>query len=228
MLPALLGNSNPNAVLSGDVVSVLPTIEVYLVENLRSARRYLKLLDKHINIDALTFFEIGKHSDFAKFPSYLQPVFGGKNAAVLSEAGCPGIADPGSELVKIAHEKGIQVVPIVGPSSLLLALISSGFNGQQFHFHGYLPIDGQERKKALTTMEANVQGSGTTHFFIETPFRNEKLLHALLANLNNKTKLCIACDITLPSEFIKTKTVASWKKQIPQINKRPTVFLIGK
>src|SRR5690606_11603679 len=163
-----------------------------------------------------------EHFDFIK------PCLEGKNVGLMSEAGCPGVADPGAAIVKIAHEKGIQVVPLVGPSSILLAIMASGMNGQSFAFNGYLPIDKGEKKNALKNYEKLSQDKYQSQLFIETPYRNNKLIDDLLQTLQPNTQLCIACDITLPTEYIKTKTVAQWKKEKPDLHNRPSIFIVHK
>ena len=157
----------------------------------------------------------------------IQPCVEGKNIAIMSEAGCPGVADPGAVIVKLAHEKGIQVVPLVGPSSILLALMASGMNGQSFCFHGYLPIDAEERVRKIKLLEKDSITRKQTQLFIETPYRNNQLLKDLVTHCDASTRLCIACNLTLPDQFISTKKISAWKKDLPDLNKKPAVFLIG-
>jgi 16S rRNA (cytidine1402-2'-O)-methyltransferase len=199
--------------------------QAFFVENERSARRYLKQIWRDMVIDNYEWFTIHKAEDKVKetFKKLLQR---GMTIGILSEAGCPGIADPGQILIGEAHRAGAEVKPFVGPSSILLALMASGLNGQQFKFHGYLPIDSHQRAKIIKELEADALKNKATQIFIETPYRNNQLLEALIHNCNPSTQLCIAADITGKSEFIKTKTIASWQKTMPDIHKRPTIFLI--
>ncbi len=171
---------------------------------------------------------LNKHTDFAEHNEFIQPLLRGENIGLMSESGCPGVADPGAVIVKLAHEKGIQVVPLVGPSSILLALMASGMNGQSFAFNGYLPIDKNDKKQALKNFERLSQDKNQSQLFIETPYRNNKLMEDLLQILQPSTLLCVACDITLPTEFIKTKTVNQWKKEKADLHNRPCIFIIHK
>ena len=205
--------------------SVIESLDYFIVENERTARAYIKRLlpdkiqkDIHVEI-------IDKHTDPLDLPGFLRPIENGKNAGIISEAGVPCIADPGAEIVSIAHRKGLKVIPLVGPSSILLALMASGFNGQQFAFRGYLPFDQQIRKRVFQAMNKDIK-DGITQIFMETPYRNNKLLDELLKIMHPETKLCIACDITLENEYIRTKTIANWVGSLPDLHKRPTIFLI--
>ncbi|MCP4178925.1 MAG: SAM-dependent methyltransferase [bacterium] len=226
LIPTTLGESDPKKVLPSDIRGVLTSLQYFIVENLRSARRYLKLINKDIDIDKLTFYELNKHTDKNVISDYIQPICKGKDIGIISEAGNPGIADPGSEIVKLAHKQNINVVPLVGPSSILLALISSGMNGQNFAFNGYLPVKPNERIKKLKQLENRSKTEYQSQIFMEAPYRNQKLLVDILNNCNKNTRLCIAVDITLKDEFIKTKLISEWKRQIPNINKRPAIFII--
>lgn len=227
MVPATLGSSDISETIPTGIVEVIRDIRVFIVENLRSARRYLKMLDRDIDIDRLTFFELNEHTPPGLVPSFLVPAEKGLNTAVISEAGMPGVADPGAAVVKMAHEKGIRVIPLTGPSSILLSLMASGLNGQQFMFHGYLPIQQKERIRKIRELEHDVQKTGITQIFIEAPYRNDKLLADLLSSCQYSTLLCIAVDITLDKEMILTRTIASWKKDRPSLHKRPAIFLLG-
>jgi 16S rRNA (cytidine1402-2'-O)-methyltransferase len=198
------------------------------VEDLRSARRFLKKVDRDINIDELTFYAMGKHASPEAFASYLHPLEQGMPVGVISEAGCPAIADPGADVVAIAQQKSYKVVPLVGPSSILLALMASGFNGQSFAFLGYLPVQQTDRMKALKKMENRIYSEHQTQIFIETPYRNMKMLDEIINTCRPDTKLCVAVDITLDSEFIQTKSLKDWKKQLPDLNKRPCIFILYK
>jgi len=226
LLPNTLGNNETHFTIPVAVTSLLDQISVFIVEDLRNARRHLKALDSNINIDDLVFHVLNKHTSPEELQGFLAEVVRGKNAAILSEAGVPGVADPGAVVVRMAHEKGIRVVPLTGPSSILLALMASGLNGQSFRFHGYLPIRRQERIHKIRQLEKHA-ASSETQIFIEAPYRNDALLTDLLAHCKPTTRLCIAADITLESEFIRTHTVSEWKGRVPRLHKRPVVFLMG-
>ena len=225
LIPNTLGEDNFSFVLPDEVKSVIESLDYFIVENERTARAYIKRLlpdkiqkDIHVEI-------IDKHTNPLDLPGFLRPIENGKNAGIISEAGVPCIADPGAEIVSIAHRKGLNVIPLVGPSSILLALMASGFNGQQFAFRGYLPFDQQIRKRVFQAMNKDIN-DGITQIFMETPYRNNKLLDELLKIMHPETKLCIACDITLENEYIRTKTIADWVGSLPDLHKRPTIFLI--
>ena len=226
LIPTTLGESEISLVIPANVIDIIESLQYFIVENIRTARRYIRKVSLSKNIDEITFFELNKHTKTEEISSYLKPSLSGNSIGIISEAGNPGIADPGANIVKIAHQKDIDVVPLVGPSSILLALISSGMNGQNFAFNGYLPIKDNERIKKIEYLEKKSRTENQTQIFMETPFRNMKMLDAVLQICRNNTFLCIAADITLQSEFIKTKTIAEWKKQKPQLNKRPTVFVL--
>lgn len=207
---------------------VVRSVKHFIVENIRTARRFLKAADKSIDIDSLSFYELNKHTSPEAIVSYLAPMASGQDVAVLSEAGCPAVADPGSDIVAIAQSKGYKVVPLVGPSSILMALMGSGFNGQRFAFLGYLPIDDSERVKAIREAEHRAISLGETQIFIETPYRNERLVEDLIKHCKGTTKLCIASQITAPNELIRTRPLAEWKGKIPNIHKQPTIFVLGR
>ncbi len=226
LIPTTLGDTDVNTVIPTEVCSIIKTIKYFIVEDLRTARRYLKKVDKAINIDELTFFELNKHTTEKEKSNYLNPTKDGHNIGIISEAGCPGVADPGADIVAAAHFKGIRVMPLVGPSSILLAVMASGMNGQSFAFNGYLPIKAGERSKRIKHLESRSISENQTQIFIEAPFRNNHLLKDILNSCGPKTKVCIACDITLETEFIQTKTVNQWKGQLPELHKRPAIFLI--
>lgn len=228
LIPTTLGDENPYNVLPADIKPLAQSIKYFIVENERSARRFLKKIDKDIVIDGLTFVEINKRTRHSDIVDFLQFAIDGNDIGVISEAGCPGVADPGAEAVKVAHQKGITVKPLVGPSSILLALMASGLNGQSFTFVGYIPIKHPSRGKSIYYMEQQAVKREQTQIFIETPFRNNSLLEELSTTLNTNTRLCVACDLTLETEFIKTMTIGEWKKQLPDLHKRPAIFLIGK
>ncbi|MCB9196052.1 MAG: SAM-dependent methyltransferase [Flavobacteriales bacterium] len=226
LLPMTLGESDVNRVIPQQVQELIISFKFLVVENIKTTRRYLKHLDKTVNIDEINFFELNKHTDRTAISEYLDTCQHGNDIGIISEAGCPAIADPGSDLVAIAHEKNIQVVPLVGPSSILMALMGSGFSGQSFTFNGYLNKDKLFRQKEIRQLESSAQ-KGTSQIFMETPFRNQALLEDLLSVLRPETKLCIAVDITLNTEFVVTKMVKDWRSKLPNLNKRPTVFVLG-
>lgn len=207
---------------------VINDIEVFIAEDAKSTRRYLKQAGFKKSFDEITVHLLNEHTNAEETRNYLDAAFTGKNIGLLSDAGCPGIADPGASMVKLAHEKNIAVIPLIGPSSILLALISSGMNGQSFAFNGYLERENHLLKKQLKELEKTAFQKNQTQIFIETPYRNSKMIDAVLQACGNETRFCIACDVTLPSEFIKTRTIAEWRKNIPEIHKRPAVFLLGK
>lgn len=228
LIPTTLGECALKQVLPLHNDSIISSLQHFIVEDIRTARRFLKKVNKDINIDALTFATLNEQTREAEFAALLTPLLNGKDVGIISEAGCPAIADPGADVVRLAQEKSIQVVPLVGPSSILLSLMASGFNGQNFTFAGYLPIEAHERSKALKLLEKKVFTENQTQIFIETPYRNVKLVEDIIRNCSPQTKLCIAVDITLDNEFIRTKPIAEWKRQLPDIQKRPAIFLLGK
>jgi 16S rRNA (cytidine1402-2'-O)-methyltransferase len=228
LIPTTLGGDSVESVIPQNVNTLVLDIKHYIVENIRSARRFLKKVDRTINIDELTFYELNKHTKRRDIENFLKPALKGQDVGIISEAGCPGVADPGADIVKIAHEKNIRVIPLTGPSSILLSLMASGMNGQNFAFIGYLPIKRPEKIKKILEIEQYSNTKKQTQIFIETPYRNAKLLEDILKVCGDNTRLCIACDITLESEYIKTKTVKNWKNSFPNINKRPTIFLLLK
>jgi len=228
LIPTTLGDTSIERVLPPDLTQLISSIPVFIVENLRTARRFLKKVNPAIVIDDLTFFELNQHTDKKEISRFLEPNRQGFDIGIISEAGCPGIADPGADVVRIAHIRNIQVVPLVGPSSILLALMASGMSGQNFAFNGYLPIKNPEKAAQIKMLENRMQTEGQTQIFIETPYRNTQLLDELLKNCDPQTMLCIAVDITLDTEFIRCKPVSYWKTNIPDIQKRPAIFMIGK
>jgi 16S rRNA (cytidine1402-2'-O)-methyltransferase len=226
LIPTTLGESSFDAVMPSSIRDTINKVDEFIVEDERTARRYLKKAGYEGSLDTVVLHLLNKHTQEHEAASFLSAVLQGKNAGIISEAGCPGIADPGAEVVKIAHEKGIKVVPLVGPSSILLSLMASGFNGQSFTFHGYLPRERGERIRKLKELERAARDKDQTQMFIETPFRNQHLLEDILAECNPSTPLCIACDITTNTEFIRTQPIIEWKKKVPDINKRPAIFLL--
>ena len=229
LLPVPLGpDANPKDVLPETVEKSIEFIDYYIVENEKTARRFIKAILPSKKQPELKISVLNKHTEPSEHHDFIKPCLEGKNVGLMSEAGCPGVADPGAVIVKIAHEKGIQVVPLVGPSSILLAIMGSGMNGQSFAFNGYLPIDKSDKKSALKNFEALSQNKSQSQLFIETPYRNNKLMEDILQTLQPNTHLCIACDITLPTEYIKTKTIAQWKKEKIDLHNRPCIFIVHK
>jgi 16S rRNA (cytidine1402-2'-O)-methyltransferase len=227
LLPVPLGeDADPKNVLPETVARSIEFIDHYIVENEKTARRFIKAILPTKKQPDLKLSLLNKRTETSEHAGFLQPCMEGKNVGLMSEAGCPGVADPGAAIVKLAHEKGIQVVPLVGPSSILLAMMGSGMNGQSFAFNGYLPIDKGDKKAALKYFEKVSEERGQSQLFIETPYRNNKLIEDLLQLLQPNTHLCIAADITLDTEYIKTKTVAQWKKDKPDLHNRPAIFIV--
>jgi 16S rRNA (cytidine1402-2'-O)-methyltransferase len=228
LIPTTLGDNDPLEVLPIKVKQIIDQIDTFIVENDKTARHFIKRISPEKSQPALKMFHLNKHTDAADLPTFLEPCLNGVNVGLLSEAGCPGIADPGADVVKIAHQKNIKVVPLVGPSSILMALMGSGMNGQRFAFNGYLPIDKGERKREIKRLERLSFEQDQSQLFIETPYRNNKMLEDLCSVLDQNTNICVACDITLPTEFIKTQTASQWKKNSVDLHKRPTLFILHK
>jgi len=228
LIPVTLGETEHRNVLPEYNRDVILQIKHFIVENIRSARRFLKKTDPSIIIDDLSFYELNKHTSAEQLTGYLKPLSDGQSVGIISEAGCPAIADPGADIVAIAQRKKYKVVPLVGPSSILMALMASGFNGQSFAFHGYLPIDASARTERIKVLESRIYSEHQTQLFIETPYRNEKLLDDLIRICKPSTKLCVASNITCNDEMIRTLPVKEWKNKKPELNKRPTIFLIYK
>ncbi len=224
LIPTHLGNTDNN-LLAPQIKATIESCDILLAENLKTARHFLKSLGVAKKIDDYQWLELTKDTASDVLTQYMK-LINNKRAGIISEAGVPAVADPGAALVSLAQLAQIQVVPISGPSSILLALMASGFNGQQFTFNGYLPIQSADRIKKIAKLE-QLATQGITQIFIETPYRNNSLLKEILQHGQADTKLCIATDITLPTEFIVTKAISHWKKNIPDLNKRPTVFLMG-
>lgn len=228
LLPVTLGDTAVERVLPPYNREVILQIRYFIVEDVRSARRFLKKVDASIDIDKLTFFELNKHTQPEVISGYLQPLVEGHSMGVVSEAGCPAVADPGADVVAIAQRKQLKVVPLVGPSSIILSVMGAGFNGQNFAFNGYLPIDPSERARRIKELENRVYSEDQTQLFIETPYRNRKLLEEILHACRPQTRLCIAANITCEGEYIRTRTVKEWKGRLPELNKIPCIFLIYK
>ena len=229
LIPVTLGATPLEQVLPAYNRSVILGIRHFIVEEVRSARRFLKQVDRNVDIDALEFYPMGKHADAARFARYLDPVRQGHAMGVISEAGCPAVADPGADVVAIAQREGLRVVPLVGPSSILLAVMASGFNGQSFAFHGYLPIEPAARARRLKQLEALTVSENQTQLFIETPFRNTKMVADILRTCRPQTRLCIAAGLTTPEEYVRTLTVKQWQgTKIPELSKVPAIFALYK
>lgn len=229
LIPVTLGATPLEQVLPAYNRSVILGIRHFIVEEVRSARRFLKQVDRNVDIDALEFYPMGKHADAARFARYLDPLRQGHPMGVISEAGCPAVADPGADVVAIAQREGLRVVPLVGPSSILLAVMASGFNGQSFAFHGYLPIDPAARARRLKQLEALTVSENQTQLFIETPFRNTKMVADILRTCRPQTRLCIAAGLTTPEEYVRTLTVKQWQgTKIPELSKVPAIFALYK
>jgi 16S rRNA (cytidine1402-2'-O)-methyltransferase len=228
LIPTTLGEMNPEDVMPQTIKRSIDFIDDYIVENDKTARKFIKSIAPDKKQAELRLSLLNKHTESSDYQKMMQPLLEGRNVGLMSEAGCPGVADPGAVIVKLAHEKGIQVVPLVGPSSILLAIMASGMNGQSFTFNGYLPIDASEKKSTLKQLERNSFEKNQSQLFIETPYRNNKIFEDMLATLQPNTHICVACDITLPTEFIKTLTVNDWKKNKVDLHKRPCIFIIHK
>lgn len=226
LIPSLMGEVEPLEVLPLAAKKVIDEVDHYIVENEKTARAFIKKVLPGKNQGDLIFFTLNKFSDPAEYPAYLEPCRQGENMGLLSEAGAPGIADPGADIVAIAHEKGLRVVPLTGPSSIFMAMMASGMNGQSFAFNGYLPIEGSERKRKIRQLETQSAKTGQSQIFMETPYRNQKLLEELLRTCQSTTRLCVACEISLESEFIKTAPLSWWKGNQPDLQKRPTIFVL--
>lgn len=229
LLPVTLGDTAIDKVLPAYNAGIIREIKHFIVEDVRSARRFLKKVDREIDIDTLSFYPLNKHTSPEDISGYLNPLAEGHFMGVISEAGCPAVADPGADVVAIAQRRNLKVVPLVGPSSIILSVMASGFNGQSFAFHGYLPIEPNERSKRLKELEGRIYSEHQTQLFIETPYRNHKMLDDILKACRPQTKLCIAANITCEGEYIKTRTVKEWKgTALPDLSKIPCIFLLYK
>ena len=229
LLPVTLGDTAIDKVLPAYNAGIIREIKHFIVEDVRSARRFLKKVDREIDIDTLSFYPLNKHTSPEDISGYLNPLAEGHSMGVISEAGCPAVADPGADVVAIAQRRNLKVVPLVGPSSIILSVMASGFNGQSFAFHGNLPIEPNERSKRLKELEGRIYSEHQTQLFIETPYRNHKMLDDILKACRPQTKLCIAANITCEGEYIKTRTVKEWKgTALPDLSKIPCIFLLYK
>lgn len=227
LIPTTLGDVDPKSSLPATVIARIQSLGTFVVEEVRTARRFLTTLKMEKPIQELKFHELSEHTNPAEIPTFLKSALEGQDIGLLSEAGCPCVADPGALLVRAAHDKGVQVVPLVGPSSLMLALMASGLNGQNFAFAGYLPKEQGARVRAIVELERLARAKGQTQLFIETPYRNAHMVEDLLKSCKSDTRLCIASDLTLPTEFAQTKAISEWRKAVPDLGKQPTVFVIG-
>ncbi|MBR5599885.1 MAG: SAM-dependent methyltransferase [Bacteroidaceae bacterium] len=228
LLPVTLGDTAIDKVLPLYNREIIGGIRHFIVEDLRSARRFLRAVDPQFDIDGSQFFELNKHTSPQDISGYLRPLCDGKSMGVISEAGCPAVADPGADVVAIAQRKGLKVVPLVGPSSIILSVMASGFNGQSFAFNGYLPIKPEERAKKLRQLEQRIYSEEQTQLFIETPYRNGKMIEDIIKNCRPTTKLCIAANLTCDDEYVRTRTVKEWKGHVPDLSKIPCIFLLYK
>ena len=228
LIPTTLGDNEPLEVLPISVKKIIERTDHYIVENEKSARRFIKKVSPRKSQPNLTLYDLDKFTDELEIQHYLDVCSDGINVGLLSEAGVPAVADPGSAIVQLAHQKNIGVVPLVGPSSIIMAMMASGLNGQNFAFNGYLPIEKSDRKRSIKQLEKLSFDKNQSQLFIETPYRNEKLIEDLLNTLSEQTRLCIAADITLPTEFIRTLTVKEWKSQRTNLHKRPAIFILHK
>ena len=225
LIPVTLGGDDFLKVIPGKVISLTRELRHFIVEDIRSARRFLRMIDREFPIDETHFYELSEHTTEADITHYLDPAINGSDIGIMSEAGLPGIADPGAMVIALAHRKGLTVSPLSGPSSIIMALISSGLNGQNFTFNGYLPVKPNDRAAKLRELE-KAAGAGVAQIFMETPYRNQKMLETILSTCRSDTLLCIAADISLPTESVKTKRIALWKNDPPELKDRLVVFVM--
>ena len=228
LIPVPLGEMELSKALPDYNRKAIGSLKYFIVEELRSARRFLKKVNPSVAIDELVFTELNEHTPPEKVAAMLSPIAAGESIGLMSEAGCPAVADPGADVVAIAQRKGYRVTPLTGPSSILLALMASGLNGQRFAFHGYLPIDSSQRIARIKALEARMITEDETQIFMETPYRNNRLMAELIRTCKSATRLCIASDVACDSESIRTRPVKEWKEKLPDLHKRPAIFLIGK
>jgi 16S rRNA (cytidine1402-2'-O)-methyltransferase len=227
LIPVTLGETPHERVLPGYNRGVIVNLKHFIVENIRTARRFLKRTEPTIDIDTLHFFELNEHTKPEEIAALIAPLEAGFSMGLMSEAGCPAVADPGAAVVALAQKRGFRITPLIGPSSLLLALMASGLNGQRFAFHGYLPVETAKCAAAIRSCEARVYAENETQIFIETPYRNNKLMEQFVKTCRAETLLCVASELTCAGEIVKTRTIAEWKRTSVQLGKCPAVFLIG-
>jgi len=225
LIPVTLGGEDYRRVIPEKVLAITRSLRLFVVEDLRSARRYLKLIDREFPINETQFYELNEHTPEPEISGFLNPVLSGSDMGIMSEAGLPGIADPGAKLISLAHRNNIKISPLSGPSSIIMALIASGLNGQNFTFNGYLPVNPSDRSAKLRELEKRSR-EGFSQVFMETPYRNQRMLESILKSCNSETRLCIALDITLPEETIRTQKISEWKKNVPAINDRLAIFVL--
>lgn len=228
LIPVLLGDTTVERVLPAYNLEVVHGIRHFIVEDVRSARRFLKKVDKDFDIDGSQFYPLNKHTSPEEISGYLKPLEEGHSMGVISEAGCPAVADPGADVVALAQRKHLKVIPLIGPSSIILSVMGSGFNGQSFAFNGYLPIEAADRAKRLKLLEQRAYTEQQTQIFIETPYRNNRLVEDILTTCRPQTRLCIAANITCEEEYIVTRTLKEWRGNVPDLSKQPCIFLIYK
>lgn len=226
LIPNTLGSGETAHIIPAEVAQIAVKLRHFIVEDLRTARRYLRILDRQMDIDNSQFLLLNKHTTPGQMSEFMRPLKAGHDVGIISEAGCPGVADPGADVVKMAHEAGIQVVPLVGPSSIILAMMASGMNGQSFAFNGYIPIKKDERLKTIRHLENRSRNEKQSQIFIETPFRNNYLAEDIISACSPSTRLCIACNLTLTDEYVVTKSIQQWKGKLPDLSKKPTIFII--
>lgn len=228
LIPTLLGDTGVHMVLPANLKEIISDIQHFIVEDLRTARRFLKKVDRDTDIDALQFYVLNEHTPEEEIPEMIRPLLDGNKVGLMSEAGTPCVADPGAVIVTLAHKHNIKVIPISGPSSITLALMASGFNGQNFTFHGYLPVDSKQRSAELKKLEQHAYRHNHTQIFIETPYRNMQMFESIVKTCLPETRLCVAANLTTKDEMIRSMSVQQWKKEPPAIHKQPAVFLIYK
>lgn len=228
LLPVTLGDTLLEHVLPPYNKEIILQLKHFIVEDVRSARRFLKKVDQDIDIDSLVFYVLNKHTSPEEISGYLKPLESGFSMGIISEAGCPAVADPGADVVAIAQKHDLKVIPLIGPSSILLSVMASGFNGQSFAFYGYLPIEASQRSKMIKNLEQRVYAEDQTQLFIETPYRNNKMAEDIIRNCRPQTKLCIAAALTCEDEYIKTRTIKEWHGKLPDLSKIPCIFLLYK
>jgi 16S rRNA (cytidine1402-2'-O)-methyltransferase len=226
LIPSPLGDAPFSRTMPEEIRLRVKTLRHFIVEDLRTARRYLKVIDRDFPIDDLKFYELNEHTRKDELEAFIKPALEGNDMGIISDAGCPGVADPGADVIRLAHHYRLRVYPLVGPSSILLSLMASGFNGQNFAFNGYIPVKKGERQRRIRQLEARSIQENQTQIFIEAPYRNMHLFQDIIDTCDAHTMLCVACDITLDSQYIVSLPIEKWKKENPDLHKRPAIFLI--